>query len=133
VQAVRGDAVLTDGPWSGPCASSGPTSSVSTLPPREVHVPCIDCGRPGVRSRCPSCTRSRRGTTTERGYGHAYQVERAAVLAEATHCSICEEPFTEDNPATGGHLVAIRDGGTLADGIGPHCRRCNYGWRRTGA
>lgn len=93
---------------------------------------CLDCGRPGVRSRCPSCTRASRGTTTQRGYGHDYQVARAEALAGATHCRTCGAVFTEDNLATGGHTVAIRDGGDLADGLGPECRRCNYGWRASG-
>lgn len=95
-------------------------------------MPCLDCGRPGVRHRCSSCARARRGTTTERGYGHAYRKVRDEALDGETNCSSCGEPFTEDNPATGGHLVPQRDGGTLADGVGAHCARCNYGWRRTG-
>lgn len=95
-------------------------------------MPCLDCGRPGSGSRCRSCASGRRGSTTARGYGHDYQVERTAALAGATHCTQCGSKFTADNPATGGHQVAIRDGGTLADGLAPHCRRCNYGWRRTG-
>lgn len=94
-------------------------------------MPCLDCGRPGSGTRCAPCSRGR-GTTTARGYGHDYQVEREAALAGATHCAKCGTEFTPDNPATGGHRVAIRDGGTLADGIAPHCRLCNYGWRRTG-
>jgi hypothetical protein len=41
--------------------------------------------------------------------------------------------FTADNPATGGHVISIRDGGTTADGIKAECARCNYGWQTTGS
>ena len=95
------------------------------------------------RSGCPTLTAGgycqlhareldrARGTTTERGYGHDYQQARAAALDGATHCVTCGEPFTEDNPATGGHVVDIRHGGTVAHGIVAQCRRDNLGWRRT--
>lgn len=96
-------------------------------------MPCLDCGRPGS-SICQGCARhrsKRRGNTTERGYGSNYQKARRLALEGATHCTHCGIEFTIDNPATGGHEKAIRDGGNAADGIAPHCRRCNYGWRRT--
>lgn len=83
-------------------------------------------------TRCPSCTRAHRGTTTERGYGHDYQVALAQLHDDPkrpTHCPTCEQPFTADNPATGGHTVKPRDGGTPAE-LELECRRCNYGRRR---
>lgn len=73
-----------------------------------------------------------RGNRHERGYGYQHVLAVKAVTQGATHCAVCGEPFTPENPATGGHLIAIRNGGTSADGYQPECRRCNYGWERTG-
>jgi hypothetical protein len=84
--------------------------------------------------RCPRCTRTAdiaRGSRQQRGYNADYDRARTQALDHATHCETCGEPFTADNPATGGHRLARRHGGTTAHGIGPQCRRCNYGWRRT--
>jgi hypothetical protein len=73
-----------------------------------------------------------RGSAAQRGYGYAHRKAAARAKADATHCTQCGTPFTADNPATGGHLKAIRNGGSAGDGIEAQCRRCNYGWRRTG-
>lgn len=99
------------------------------------------CSTPGCPvltdgGRCQEHTRQAdraRGTFRQRGYDAAYDRARRKALAGATHCATCHQPFTPDNPATGGHVKAMRDGGTTADGIKPECRRCNYGWRRTGS
>lgn len=100
--------------------------------------PCLDCrrltDRPG--SRCPSCATAkelRRGRRQQRGLGADYDRARETALAGATHCCTCGRPFTTENPATGGHVVARRHGGTAADGIRAECRDCNYGWERTGS
>lgn len=100
--------------------------------------PCLDCGtltaRPDSRCERDASARERqRGRRQQRGYDRQYELEREQTLAGATHCATCGEAFTTDNPATGGHKVAIRDGGTTADGIKPECRRCNYGWQKTGS
>lgn len=100
--------------------------------------PCLDCDQLTSRpdSRCFTCACERelkRGRRQQRGYDTEYDNERARVLARATHCVTCGARFTEDNPATGGHVVARRHGGTTADGIKPECRRCNYGWERSGS
>jgi hypothetical protein len=71
-----------------------------------------------------------RGNPEARGYDREYRAARDRAKVGATHCVTCGEAFTEDNPATGGHVKAIRDGGTTADGIEAQCRRCNYGWRK---
>ena len=98
---------------------------------------CAEPGCPALceSTRCPAHTRQRdkaRGTRQQRGYDAAF--ERAKLDPEyvnATHCAECGEQFTEDNPKTGGHSVAIRNGGQGSK-IVPHCRRCNYGRARTG-
>jgi hypothetical protein len=99
--------------------------------------PCLDCQRLTDRSdsRCPACARAkelRRGRRQQRGLGADYVRARDQALAGATHCATCGQPFTDANPATGGHIVARRRGGTTADGIRPECRRCNYGYQKSG-
>lgn len=42
-------------------------------------MPCLDCGTPGHRRRCPTCARGidrARGTTAARGYDSEHQRER---------------------------------------------------------
>lgn len=109
-----------------------------------VNRPCLDCGALSEGTRCEPCriakdnTRyARRGSTTNRGYGSAYQQRRPQVLKGATHCRTCGEGFTPDNPATAGHIEDLRDlpreqrrvsAATAA--LMPQCARCNYGWDR---
>lgn len=94
---------------------------------------CLDCGRPGNKgSRCPACKAAR---AAGRSGAYDWEYEKAAKEAKrraGTHCPRCNEPYTADNPPTGGHMVPVREGGTTADGVEAQCRRCNYGWRRTG-
>ena len=90
---------------------------------------CTVCG--AVSSE-PRCAKHRRPARQKRGYDAEYErALRAPAYLAATKCATCHEPFTADNPKTGGHVKAIRNGGTTADGIIPQCARCNYGWRRT--
>jgi hypothetical protein len=103
-----------------------------------LGLPGKDCGQLTTRtdSRCAACASARnraRGTRQQRGYDKQYEDERQRALASAMHCATCGQRFTVDNPATGGHVVAIRNGGTAADGVKPECRRCNYGWARSGS
>lgn len=99
---------------------------------------CAEPGCPTItdQTRCPphrAAREQQRGTRTARGYDNDYL--RAATRAKRTAgstCPRCNERFTADNPPTGGHIVAIRDGGSTHDGIEAQCRRCNLGWRRTG-
>ena len=98
---------------------------------------CAESGCPTLTetTRCADHTRARdkaRGTRQARGYDAEYQAQlRSAEYVNATHCAECGDPFTADNPKTGGHSVALRNGGRGSK-ILPHCRRCNYGWSRTG-
>ena len=99
------------------------------------------CTQPGCpvlhpgKGRCPAHARDldrERGNRHERGYGNDHDRDGDAAIAGATHCTECGQPFTPDNPVTRGHVVAVRDGGTHTDGYTAQCRRCNYGWRKTG-
>lgn len=100
---------------------------------------CSEPGCPNVtegQQRCFECRQAHeqaRGSRIARGYGAAHQAGKRQLRAEGhTHCASCGEPFTDTNPMQTGHVVAIRDGGTGAEGYAPHCARCNQGWRSTG-
>jgi hypothetical protein len=104
--------------------------------------PCLDCGTPAEGTRCEQHrlakqrTRERgrnRPTKQQRGYTKEYDSAREVALATATRCRTCGGPFTPDNPATGGHMKAVRRGGTAYDGVKAECQDCNYGWRRSGS
>lgn len=85
--------------------------------------------------KCPDCraeSEKVRGSRHQRGYGYAHVVAGNAALAGVTECAVCGSTFSEENPATRGHKVAIRNGGTPADGYQAECQRCNYGWSSTG-
>jgi 5-methylcytosine-specific restriction enzyme A len=99
-------------------------------------VACLDCGRPGHSHRCPTCARSHRGSTTERGYGAEWQRFARSVLDDwrATHGEWCPgwgvdgHEATLDNPLTVDHSVAMARGGARMPGIegsGVMCRECN--------
>jgi hypothetical protein len=98
---------------------------------------CLESGCPTLTrgTRCRDHERAKdkaRGTRQERGYDATFEAQlKAPGYVNATHCAECGGPFTQDNPKTGGHSVAIRNGGR-GSRILPHCRRCNYGWSRTG-
>lgn len=109
-----------------------------------VNRPCLDCGVLSEGTRCEPCRISkdnqryaRRGSTTDRGYGRAYQKRRPLVLRGATHCRTCGREFTAENPATTGHVKDLRDlpreqrrvSAATAD-LMPQCAGCNYGWPR---
>lgn len=99
---------------------------------------CLDCGTVTTQSRCAECRSrrerdrdQRRGSRQARGYGAEYDAasnDRAYLTA--TRCAACGGPFTPNNPKTKGHARALRRGG--GHRIVAHCRRCNYGWRKTG-
>src|SRR3989304_6126921 len=67
------------------------------------------CGRippPGLR-HCPG--HQPRGNDT-----YAYQQASRHIRATATHCWLCHEPFTPDDPATADHIIPRSQGGTDA-------------------
>jgi hypothetical protein len=109
-----------------------------------VNRPCLDCGELSPNTRCDVHQRmhdnaryAKRGSTTQRGYGSAYQQRRPQVLQDATHCRTCKREFTPDNPATAGHVRDLRDlpreqrqASAATAELMPQCAACNYGWPR---
>lgn len=90
-------------------------------------MPCLDCGAPGHRRRCPSCTRGldrSRGTTAARGYGGQHQSEREQwrphVERGEVDCWRCRERIHEAEPWDLGH-----DDGDRSRYRGPEHVRCN--------
>lgn len=99
---------------------------------------CPTLTAPGARGgRCSTHQREAdkaRGTRAERGYGPDFeQLKQDPEYVNANLCETCGVEFTEDNPKTAGHRQSVRAGGDFTSGIKPECRRCNYGWRRTGS
>jgi len=95
---------------------------------------CTEVLSPSI-TRCPThalAYERARGSAARRGYGARHRHATRHATEGATNCTSCGEAFTPANPATGGHRRALRHGGTLAHGIEAQCRRCNYGWRRSG-
>lgn len=66
----------------------------------------------------------RQGTTAQRGYGHAYQVARRALLASNPPCHWCGAPAT-----TADHEPPIVEVGHPHLNLVPACRPCNLGRR----
>ncbi len=82
-----------------------PTSSPRVCPTCRTTIP------PGP---CPHCRREqrregdqRRGTAAQRGYGHDWQLTRAAYLREHRLCTLCNRPATvaDHHPETRRSLV----------------------------
>ncbi len=80
-------------------------------------------------SYCGECKRAnerRRGTTTERGYGTAWQRKSQRLTRRVGRCERCGIEHTAANPLTLDHLTAKANGGTDHDtNLSVICRRCN--------
>lgn len=59
-------------------------------------------------------TRSGYATRRRNGSTRAYRQARANVLAGATHCAICGQPFTPADLIEADHIIAHADNGTHA-------------------
>jgi len=94
----------------------------SQLPGGGVMAVCCEPGCPELafeRGRCQSHRLPPRGRPHRRASQH---------VMSATHCTVCEDAFTSDNPPTRGHIVARVDGGTNdPSNYRAECARCNYG------
>lgn len=95
--------------------------------------PCLDCGRLTAGSRCSSCRVTtdnrryqKRGGTSQRGYGTAWQRLVARAIDAHPWCTDCgvdrQQAVATGNPLTGDHLcwpaVSLED-------VHVVCRRCN--------
>ena len=99
------------------------------------------CGQPACDQPMPCATHERerrqredraRPPAVRRGYDKAFEkAKRDPGFVAATTCETCGCAFTATNPKTAGHRIALRLGKQSND-IFPQCRRCNYGWRRSG-
>jgi hypothetical protein len=54
-------------------------------------------------------------------YSSAYKAAREIIKANATHCHLCKEPFTDRSQITADHLIA----GDPASPLAPAHLRCN--------
>ncbi|MGH3496306.1 MAG: hypothetical protein ACRDP1_02425 [Nocardioidaceae bacterium] len=85
---------------------------------------CLDCGQPGVTTRCATCTRTAAGTTTSRGYGHTHQQLRRQwaplVAAGTVRCWRCGQQLLPHEPWDLGH-----DDHDRQLYAGPEHRACN--------
>lgn len=62
-----------------------------------------------------------KGSTTERGYGHAHQVARRHLLARHPVCQMCEKAFATDM-----HHVDGNPHNRLAENLLAVCERCHH-------
>ena len=92
--------------------------------------PCLDCGEPSPRTRCPahaSAQEARRPSRRVLGrYDTRYEKLRAATLREQPWCSECRVPHTDANPLTADHIVPLGRGGkNVRSNMQTLCRACN--------
>lgn len=91
-----------------------------------ANRPCLTCGKPSKRTRCPTCQRqhdrTRRPPSQARGYDQQYRTNRAIILANNPRCAICHTaPAT-----TADHIIPTSRGGTAElTNLRPACQRCN--------
>lgn len=100
-----------------------------TLPP----TPCKQSGCPALTTtvRCPAHRRppillrmehdEHRGSSTQRGYGYAWQQRRAAYIKAHPCCAWCGKPTTDVD-----HVIPRSRGGSDSDSnLQPLCGRCH--------
>lgn len=84
------------------------------------------CGKIVQPGQTCSCRERQRGSTTRRGYGSAWRIISAQVIAEEIMCRDCGHLGSRDNPLTCDHIIAKINGGTDDRGnLCCRCRRCN--------
>jgi 5-methylcytosine-specific restriction endonuclease McrA len=92
--------------------------------------PCLTCGEPSARTRCPACTathEARRPSRRMKGrYDRLHDRLRAVTLREQPWCSICRTPGSEANPLQADHILPHQLGGKNVRGnYQTLCRSCN--------
>jgi hypothetical protein len=98
-----------------------------------VLNPCLECGRPTSGPRCVRHRVRRESPRRRGGYDAEYERNRAAVLAGATVCWVCGQPFTADDPPTADHVKLRVDGGGNERGnLAPAHASCNSANNRGG-
>ena len=96
--------------------------------------PCLTCGAPSTRTRCPAHTathESRRPSRRIRGrYDTKHNRLRTIVLREQPWCSHCRTPGTVTNPLEADHILPHNRGGkNVRRNYQTLCRACNAGKR----
>jgi 5-methylcytosine-specific restriction endonuclease McrA len=89
-----------------------------------MKQPCLNCGKVSDGGRCPQCqgevdrrrnakqTAQRRATGKHAAtYNYQYRKQRAHILATATHCAICQQPFKLNETKTADHIIPVKYGG----------------------
>jgi 5-methylcytosine-specific restriction endonuclease McrA len=91
------------------------------------RVPCVTCGTPHAAGQpCPRC-----GNGTLSHADELYRVNRRTILATATHCHLCGEPFVTGDRVTVDHITPIAVGGDHSlENLAAAHERCN---KRKGA
>lgn len=83
--------------------------TLSPARPRNLRA-CLGCGAKCTTTPCPRCSSGPRLTHDDA----EYRRNRAIILARATHCALCGQPPTPDDPLTCDHIRPITAGGTHA-------------------
>lgn len=85
--------------------------------------PCLICGRPSARTRCPACQSEwNRARNARRVHYHGDYATRAAkVRAEATECWLCGGGHDPADPWQADHVVP----GDPNSELRPAHRSCN--------
>lgn len=83
------------------------------------------CAEPG----CPNVVRGGTRCDDHRVPGRGRPYRRASEhTMNATHCSVCGQPFTDDRRPTRGHLRALENGGSnTPENFQAECEPCNKG------
>lgn len=96
-----------------------------------------NCGNYTRGGRCPECdkqqrqqyqkqTASRRGTTTEQGYGHGWRKVRRAYLSRNPLCEDCLSNGKTKAAGVVHHVTPLDQGGTNRfDNLQALCRECH--------
>lgn len=71
------------------------------------RVPCLGCGTPSRTSYCARCA----GPLADYN-DREYRINRAVLLARSTHCALCGQRPTKDDPLTADHITPLEQGGT---------------------
>ena len=92
--------------------------------------PCLTCGTPTPKTRCPLHTSEKERTRPSRRvlgrYDTRYLKLREIVLREQPWCTECLAPDTEGNPLQADHVVPLQRGGkNVRSNMQTLCRACN--------